>query len=86
MMAITTQHICEMIGAELERSAVHKTEFSSLHEAYAVILEELDEVWDIARMKRKNRDEAQLRKELIQVATMAVKAIHSMPNFIGGSV
>ena len=74
------------VTLELSRAVQKHGSMHGPHEGYAVILEELDEVWDIARMKRKNRDEAQLRKELIQVATMAVKAIHSMPNFIGGSV
>jgi hypothetical protein len=74
------------IDLEISRSAVHATTFASLHEAYAVILEELDEVWEITLQKRKDRNPGALRKELIQVAAMAIKAIHSMPNLTGGSV
>ena len=51
-----------------------------------MILEELDEVWDITKQKRKNRSAKELEKELIQIAAMAIKAIHSMKNFVGGSV
>lgn len=74
------------IDMELERSYAHGEKFASLHEAYAVILEELDEVWEIVRLKRRDRDKEYLRKELIQLAAMAVKAIHSMENFVGGQV
>ena len=74
------------IEEEVKRAEVHGKQFASLHEAYAVILEELDEVWDITRMKRKNRNAEDIRKELIQVASMAVKAIGSMDNFVGGKV
>lgn len=74
------------IDDEVERAKVHGERFTSLHEAYAVILEELDEVWDICRQKRKDRDTAALRKELVQLGAMAVKALNSMENFAGGDV
>lgn len=74
------------IAAEVERAKVHGEHFHSLHEAYAVMLEELHEVWEITMQKRKDRDQDKLRKELIQVAAMAVKAIESMPNLVGGNV
>ncbi len=74
------------IEAEVERAKKHGEQFASLHEAYAVILEELDEVWDITRLKRKDRNASDLRKEFIQVAAMAVKAIESIDNFVGGKV
>lgn len=74
------------ITAEVERAKRHGEFFASLHEAYAVILEEVDEVWDITRQKRRERDELELRKEFIQIAAMAVKALNSMDNFIGGEV
>lgn len=75
-----------VISREVERSKMHGDKFASLHEAYAVMLEELDEVWDLTRMKKRDRDPAAIRKELIQLAAMAVKAIESVDNFAGGSV
>lgn len=83
---MTPIEIYDQIETELDRSYRHGLKFASLHEAYAVILEELEEVWEITRQKRKDRDPEKLRKELIQVATMAVKAIRSMDNFTGGDV
>ena len=74
------------IGEEVERAQMHGVQFASLHEAYAIILEELDEVWDITREKRRDRSAEELRKEFIQIAAMAVKAIGSMDNFVGGNV
>lgn len=74
------------ISNEVERAKMHGATFASLHEAYAVILEELDEVWDITRMKRRDRDPHEIRKELIQLGAMAIKALESMENFVGGKV
>lgn len=42
----------------------------SMHEGFAVIQEETDEVWDIVKMKQKNRDLGAARKEAIQCAAM----------------
>ena len=78
--------IFDEIQAEVKRAEAHGDTFNSLHEAYAVILEELDEVWDIARKKRKDRSITELRKEFIQLAAMSVKALNSLGNFVGGSV
>jgi len=80
------QEIAAAIFAEVERAKRHGIMFASLHEAYAVLLEEMDEVWDCTRMKRRERNPLELRKEFIQIAAMAVKALQSMPNFTGGSV
>lgn len=74
------------IHHEVERAKVHGEKFASLHEAVAVIAEELDEVWDICKLKKCKRDWSDLRKELIQVAAMAVKSIESLENFVGGDV
>ena len=74
------------IAAEVERAKRHGEKFASLHEAYAVILEELDEVWEITRDKRCHRSALELRKEFIQLAAMAVKGLESIENFVGGSV
>ena len=69
------------IDNELVRAFKWQHQFASLHEAYAVILEEVDEVWEICRQKKPERNREKIRKELIQVAAMAVKALHSLENF-----
>jgi hypothetical protein len=45
---------------------------ASMHEGYAVILEELDEVKEIVWLKQKNRNLADARKEVLQVAAMCI--------------
>lgn len=74
------------IDAEVLRSQKHGSQFPSLHEAYAVLLEEVDELWDLTRLKKRDRDPAKVEEELIQIAAMAVKALHSIHNFTGGAV
>jgi len=68
--------------AELNRAKVHGGKYASLHEAYAVLAEEVDEVWDIVKQKRSKRSEADLRVELVQVAAVAIKMIGSMDRFV----
>ena len=50
--------------------------FSSAHEGYAVLLEELDELWECVKKNKGYRIENELgekaRKECIQVAAMAM--------------
>lgn len=73
------------ISDELERALPHG-DFSSLHEAWAVMEEELDEVHDIMLLKKRDRDPVHLRAELIQLAAMAVKGIENIDNFVGGTI
>jgi uncharacterized membrane protein YgaE (UPF0421/DUF939 family) len=66
------------VGVEL-RTAMHKYEpMHSAHEGYAVLLEEVDEVWEVVRQKDSLRNTKRLRAELIQVAAMAVRMIHDV--------
>lgn len=49
--------------------------FSCAHEGYAVILEELDELWDHVKTNQGKRDLDKMRKEAVQVAAMAIRFI-----------
>ena len=44
------------------------------HEAYAVILEELEEYWDQVKCKTSERDTEAMYAELVQIAAMAARA------------
>lgn len=60
----------ELAEAELARARTkHPTPQTSYHEGYGVVLEELDEVWDLVKSQRP--DKTSLLKELVQVAAMA---------------
>ena len=47
----------------------------SSHEGYAVLLEELDELWDEIKNNKKPHTWYHQRKEAIQVAAMAIRFI-----------
>lgn len=46
---------------------------NSAHEGYAVLLEELDELWEHVKTKQKNRDLHAMKREAIQIAAMAMR-------------
>lgn len=46
---------------------------NSAHEAFAILAEEVDELWDHVKTNQKKRDLEAMRKEAIQVAAMAVR-------------
>ncbi len=55
---------------EYEKARQSHQPYNSRHEGYAVIKEELDELWD--EIKKKNPDKHKLRDEAIQVASTAL--------------
>jgi hypothetical protein len=58
------------VAQELNRARNKFEPIHSLHEGYAVIAEELDELWDLVRSwKGHVPDDA--RRELVQIAAMA---------------
>lgn len=60
----------ELVKKELERARLkHPGTQNSLHEGYGVILEEVDEFWDL--VKSQNPNCADLLSELVQIAAMA---------------
>lgn len=52
--------------------------FTNQHEAYAVMLEEFDELWDEIKKKQTNYDLPAQRKEAIQIAAMCLRLIHEL--------
>jgi hypothetical protein len=63
-----------LVLAELERAMAKFPPIASLHEGYAVTLEELDEAWQGIRTKGTPPED--IHDELIQVAAMALRTIH----------
>lgn len=52
--------------------------FNSLHEAYAVIKEELDEFWEVVKGKDTNRTE-RAKEEILQAAAMCLGVLVEFP-------
>lgn len=46
---------------------------NSAHEGFAVLKEEVDELWDWVKTKQRNRDLQAMRQEAIQIAAMALR-------------
>ena len=52
--------------------------FHSTHEGYAVINEEVDELWDLVKSNKGINGNSEFRKECIQIAAMAVRFIKDL--------
>lgn len=65
----------EMVNASSKFSP-----FNSGHEGFAVLKEEVDELWEVVKLnKAKHPERADLmRKECIQVGAMALRFLHDM--------
>ena len=50
----------------------------SNHEAYAVIKEEIDELWDEIKKSKDIKGNNQIRQELIQVGAMVVRYLENL--------
>jgi len=68
-----TDLIFEEVFIEVGRAMDHHPPYHSAHEGYAVIKEELDELWEEVRKKARNRSAKRLREEAIQVAATAIR-------------
>lgn len=69
--------ILDAIKREAVQAAKIWAPFSSLHEAYAVLLEEVEELWDEVKRSQKDPDRIPyVKKEAIQVAAMAMRMIY----------
>ncbi len=62
--------ILQAVDAEYRRAVSLHGSFSSTHEGYAIIKEEVDELWDGIK---KNDDRKLLKEEAIQIAAMAIR-------------
>ena len=72
--------VAELLIKELKQAnRMYGTSFTSPHEGYAVILEELDELFE--EIRQKSPDKERLREEAIQVGAMAMKFIMSIEDW-----
>ena len=63
---------CDVAEALRFAQSKHKP-MNSPHEGYAVILEELDELWDEVKAQKPDRE--RMRKEALQVAAMGLRFV-----------
>lgn len=64
------------IAAEYIRASDTFPKFNNAHEGYAVLLEEVDELWDAVKLNQSYPDRLhQITGEAIQVAAMAMRIL-----------
>jgi hypothetical protein len=69
---LTIEPCLAEVVLELQK-ALRWERFNSVHEGWAVILEELDELWDEVKAFPKNSTKPKMRVEAAQVAAMAIR-------------
>jgi len=68
---VTVDEVIAAVTAELLRARNKHAPMHGAHEGYAVILEELDELW--SEVKAQIPDIGRMRKEAIQIAAMGAR-------------
>jgi NTP pyrophosphatase (non-canonical NTP hydrolase) len=58
---------------ELDGAIENWPKFNSAHEGYAILAEEMDELWDQVKVNQKRRDLDKMYSEAKQVAAMAIR-------------
>lgn len=61
----------ELVDRELTAARANFRDMASAHEAFAILKEEVDELWERVRMKQADRTYEGFEHELVQVAAMA---------------
>lgn len=61
------------ISDEADRADAEHGSYNSAHEGYAVLIEEVDELWDEVRKKDLHRSKERMREECIQIAAVAMR-------------
>ena len=63
----------KIVHGEVESARSNWPEFNSAHEGFAILKEEVDELWDCVKTNQKRRDIEKMKVEAIQVAAMAIR-------------
>lgn len=73
-----------LVIEELECATLKFGRFASCHEGYAIILEEMDELWEA--IKDKKADHAHISREAQQVAAMAIRFLIDLIDAPGSEI
>ena len=63
----------ESAERELDRAFKNYPAMASPHEGFAILLEEVDELWDEVKPKPYLRSRERMREEAMQIAAMAIR-------------
>jgi len=70
--------ILKQVENEFEIASSLYSKFHSNHEGYAVIKEEVDELWDEIKKSKDTKGNKKMKSELIQIAAMAIRFIDNL--------
>lgn len=73
-----TDEILKLIEDEYLRASDLYPNLHSNHEAYAVIKEEVDELWDEIKKSKELNGNNQIKNELIQIGAMVVRYLNNL--------
>ena len=68
----------KQIETEYLRASDLYPDLHSNHEAYAVIKEEVDELWDEIKKSKRTTGNKEIRHELIQIGAMVVRFLDNL--------
>jgi hypothetical protein len=68
----------ELVAAEIKRARKGHAPIHSLHEGFAVLLEEVDEFKEEVWKKRSKRDQEKIKSELVQIGAMAQRVFEDV--------
>ena len=68
----------ELVKKELAKARKKNGKQASVHEGFAILLEEVDEFWEHVRAKSHLRDYNELLGELVQIASCAQKTAEDL--------
>ncbi len=77
---ISLGDVIDEVQKEVQYATSNWPPFNSAHEGWAVLYEEVDELWDEVKLNESKRDLNNMRTEAIQVAATAIKFILSICN------
>jgi hypothetical protein len=73
-----TDEALKQIENEFLRASDLYPDLHSNHEAYAVIKEEVDELWDEIKKSKETKGNKLIQKELIQIGAMVVRYLENL--------
>ena len=69
------QTLLDEIQDEYNSASAKFPPYHSTHEGYAVIKEEVDELWDLVKSNKGLYANADMKKECVQIAAMTIRFI-----------
>ena len=75
---MTPKKSLNLIESEYNRASNLYPDFHSNHEGYAVLKEEVDELWDAIKKSKDVRGNDQIKHELIQIGAMVVRYLDNL--------